>query len=83
MTHHHSTGNPIRGFYPYIFFSEDMERMELALRSALFACRRHQTDIDVEQAALLVLRLYRMGLTEPEKLAILTTRMLAHRRTAP
>lgn len=77
MTHDQANGDFRSRFYPYVFFPEDMDRMELALRSALFACARYQSGTDAEQAARLVLRLYRMGLRDPEKLAMLAARMMA------
>ncbi len=50
--------------------------MEVALRSALFALRYTEVEADSNKAARLVLRLYRMGLTDAEKLAVVAARLL-------
>lgn len=76
MTHDQPIANAQHGFHPYAFFPEDLDRMEVALGSALFALRHSQIEADSDKAARLVLRLYRMGLTDAEKLAVVAARLL-------
>lgn len=75
------------GFYPHILVPRDLDTMELVIRSVLFACRHSSTPVEPEQTARLVLRLYRMGLTDPEKLSIVVVKLMSHRallsRNAP
>lgn len=62
-------------FYPNILDSGDLAIMDTAIRSVLFACTTQEGELDADRIARIVLRLYRMGLTDPEKLSALATRL--------
>lgn len=62
-------------FFPNILVPSDLAVIDTAMRSVMFACRRGGCDIEDEQIARIVFRLYRMGLTDPEKLSMLAVRL--------
>lgn len=62
-------------FYPNILDSGDLAIMDTAVRSVLFACTMQERALDADRIARIVLRLYRMGLTDPEKLAGLAAQL--------
>ncbi|SIR05332.1 hypothetical protein SAMN05880590_11137 [Rhizobium sp. RU35A] len=62
-------------FYPSILGPSDLAILDRAIRSVVFACDRQADAPDPDSIARIVLRLYRMGLTQPEKLAALSARL--------
>ena len=62
-------------FYPDILVPGDFAVIDTVIRSVLFACASKASRIETEKVARIVLRLYRMGLTDPEKLSVLSARL--------
>jgi hypothetical protein len=62
-------------FFPNILVPSDLAVIDTAMRSVMFACRHGGCDVDSEKVARIVFRLYRMGLTDPEKLSMLAARL--------
>ncbi len=57
-----------RYFYPEILSSEDVRMLHETVRDLVEAGHRHHHEHDPEHLAKIVLRLYRIGLTRPDKL---------------
>jgi hypothetical protein len=67
-------------FYPSILAPGDLTAMETAVRSVIFECKSDGCSPDAHQVARFVLRLYRMGLTDVEKLSRLGAQMIRRTR---
>ncbi|MGF9693688.1 hypothetical protein AAIH46_12785 [Rhizobium sp. 0TCS1.26] len=63
-------------FYPSILAPGDLTAMETAIRSVISSCNSEGCSPDAHQVARFVLRLYRMGLTDVEKLSTLGAQMM-------
>ena len=57
-----------RHFYPEILSSEDVRLLHETVRDLVEAGHQHHHDRDPELVAKIVLRLYGIGLTKPDKL---------------
>lgn len=58
----------ISEFYPAVFAPEDLKRMGVAAADALKQLEDQELTVEKEAVARIVLRFYRCGLVEPEKL---------------
>jgi hypothetical protein len=67
--------HPEMRFFPNILVPGDFAVIDTAMRSVMLACRHGGCEVDSEQVARIVFRLYRMGLTDPEKLSMLAARL--------
>jgi hypothetical protein len=62
-------------FYPNILVPTDFAVIDTVIRSVLCAGTGKASRTDTEKVARIVLRLYRMGLTDPDKLSELAARL--------
>jgi hypothetical protein len=62
-------------FYPEILLAEDLQILHAAVRAVTNCDEARHREHDPEEVAKIVLRLYCFGLTDPRKLAELTSLM--------
>jgi hypothetical protein len=69
-------------FYPNILVPSDFAVIDTVIRSVLFSCASKTSRTETEKVARIVLRLYRMGLTDPDKLSVLAARLAEKAKVA-
>ncbi|MBP2548362.1 hypothetical protein J2858_001255 [Neorhizobium galegae] len=67
-------------FYPNILVPSDFAVIDAVIRSIVFTGSGKPNKLDQEKLARIVLRLYRMGLTDPAKLSMFAARLADHAR---